>query len=37
MVDSLNIDWITFGVGFVTGIVGSWFVSDLVFPVKNED
>lgn len=36
MVD-INIDWMWMGVGFVIGISSAWFVSDLVFPVKNKD
>jgi len=36
MVDNINIDWITFGVGFVIGIGCVCLVSDLVFPVKKD-
>lgn len=35
MFDNINIDWVTLGVGFVIGVIGSWFVSDLVFKVKE--
>lgn len=35
MVD-LNIDWMWMGVGFVIGISCSWFVSDLVFPIRKK-
>jgi hypothetical protein len=37
MFDNITIDWVTLGVGFVIGIVGSWFVCDLVFPVSKKD
>jgi hypothetical protein len=35
MIDNINIDWITLGVGFVIGVVSSWLVSDLVFPIRK--
>jgi hypothetical protein len=35
MFDTINIDWVTLGVGFVIGVIGSWFVSDLVFPIRK--
>lgn len=35
MVD-INIDWVWMGVGFVVGIGCSWFVSDLVFPIRKK-
>ena len=35
MFDTIHIDWITFGVGCVVGVICSWFVSDLVFPIKD--
>lgn len=35
MVD-LNIDWMWMGVGFVIGISCSWFVCDLVFPIRKK-
>jgi hypothetical protein len=31
----INIDWMWMGVGFIVGIVCSWFVCDLVFPVSK--
>lgn len=34
MVD-LNIEWAWMLVGFVVGIGCSWFVSDLVYPAKD--
>ena len=36
MVDT-NIVWIWMGVGFVVGVVCSWFVADLIFPIKDKD
>jgi hypothetical protein len=36
MFDTISIDWITFGVGCAVGVFGSWFVSDLVFPIKKD-
>jgi hypothetical protein len=30
------IDWNSFGVGLVFGIVCVWFVSDLVFPIRKK-
>lgn len=36
MFDILDVDWTWTGVGFIVGIVCSWFVSDLVFPVKRK-
>lgn len=33
----INIDWVWMLVGFIVGIGCSWFVSDLVFPVKEID
>ena len=32
----LYLDWNSFGVGLVVGLIGAWFVSDLVFPIKKE-
>jgi len=34
MVDT-DIDWLWMLFGFVVGIVCSWFVSDLVYPIKK--
>ena len=31
----LNIEWGWMLVGFIVGISCSWFVSDLVFPIKE--
>jgi hypothetical protein len=31
----VDINWVQIGVGFIIGIVGSWFVSDLVFPIRK--
>lgn len=36
MID-INIDWMWMGVGFVIGISCAWFVSDLVFPIKDKN
>ena len=36
MID-INIDWMWMGVGFIIGVGCSWFVSDLVFPIKGKD
>jgi hypothetical protein len=33
---NLQIEWAWMLVGFVVGIVCSWFVSDLVFPVGEK-
>lgn len=33
----IQIDWVQICVGFIAGIVGSWFVYDLVFPVGNDN
>ena len=35
MFDTIQIDWITFGVGCVVGVFGSWAVCDLVFPIRK--
>lgn len=32
----INIEWAWMLGGFVVGIMCSWFVSDLVYPVKEE-
>jgi len=36
MID-INIEWGWMLVGFVVGISSAWCVSDLVFPIKDED
>lgn len=33
----LFIDWNSFGGGFVVGLIGAWFVCDLVFPTLRKD
>ena len=33
---NLHIEWMWMLVGFVVGIVCSWFVSDIVFPVGEK-
>ena len=32
----VDINWVQIGVGFVIGIIGSYLVSDLVFPIKKD-
>jgi hypothetical protein len=32
----VDINWVQIGVGFIVGVVGSYLVSDLVFPVKKD-
>ena len=36
MID-INIDWMWMGVGFIVGVGSAWFVSDLVFPIKDRN
>jgi hypothetical protein len=31
----VDINWVQIGVGFIAGIVSSYLVCDLVFPVNN--
>jgi hypothetical protein len=31
----VDINWVQIGVGFIVGVVGSYLVSDLVFPIKR--
>lgn len=31
----VDINWVSLGVGFVIGIIGSWLVCDLVFPINK--
>jgi len=33
----VDINWVCIGVGFIAGVVGSWFVCDLVFPTIKKD
>ena len=33
----VDINWVQIGVGFIVGIISSYFVSDLVFPMRNND
>jgi len=33
----ISIDWMWMGVGFIVGVGCSWFVSDLVFPIKDKN
>jgi hypothetical protein len=32
----VDINWVQIGVGFIAGVIGSYLVSDLVFPVKKD-
>jgi hypothetical protein len=32
-----DINWVQIGVGFIIGVISSYFVCDLVFPVRNKD
>jgi hypothetical protein len=31
----VDINWACIGVGFIIGVIGSYLVSDLVFPVNS--
>jgi hypothetical protein len=33
----IYLDWNSFGAGLVVGLVGAWFVCDLVFPTIKKD
>jgi len=32
----VDINWVSIGVGFIVGVVCSYLVCDLVFPVKED-
>jgi hypothetical protein len=32
-----EINWVQIGVGFIIGVISSYLVCDLVFPVSNKD
>ena len=32
-----DLNWVQIGVGFTIGVIASYFVCDLVFPVRNHD
>jgi len=32
-----DLNWVYIGVGFVIGVFASYFVCDLVFPIKKKD
>jgi hypothetical protein len=32
----VDINWVQIGVGFIAGIIGSYLVCDLVFPIRKE-
>jgi hypothetical protein len=31
----VDINWVQMGVGFIVGVIGSYVVSDLVFPIRK--
>lgn len=31
----VDINWVQISIGFIIGVLCSWYVSDLVFPVKD--
>jgi len=33
----IQIDWVQIGVGFIAGIISSYLVCDIVFPVGDKD
>lgn len=33
----IEIDWVQISVGFIAGIIGSYLVCDIVFPVGDKD
>jgi hypothetical protein len=33
----VDINWVQIGVGFIVGVIASYFVCDLVFPVRNKN
>ena len=33
----VDINWVQVGVGFTIGVLASYFVCDLVFPMKNKE
>lgn len=33
----VDLDWMSVCVGFIAGIVGSWFVHDIVYPVREDN
>jgi hypothetical protein len=36
MLDNLNVEWLWMGLGFIIGIGSSWFVSDLIYPIRGQ-
>jgi hypothetical protein len=32
-----DLNWVHIGVGFVIGVFASYFVCDMVFPVRNKN
>jgi hypothetical protein len=32
-----DLNWVQIGVGFICGVFASYFVCDLVYPVRNRD
>jgi hypothetical protein len=36
MLDSLNVEWLWMGFGFIIGIGSSWSVADLIYPIRGQ-
>ena len=32
-----DLNWVQIGVGFTIGVIASYFVCDLVYPIKKRD
>jgi hypothetical protein len=32
-----DLNWVQIGVGFLCGVIASYFVCDLVFPIRKHD
>lgn len=32
-----DLNWVQIGVGFAIGVIASYFVCDLVYPIKKRD
>jgi hypothetical protein len=32
-----ELNWVQIGVGFIIGVIGSYLVCDLVFPMRNNN
>lgn len=33
----IDIDWVSIGVGFITGVISSYLVCDLVFSIEDKN